>query len=438
MSPEDKKQKDVEKLSPLKDIYHSDLGEENKQYFSTLERGKIMERWKKLLIGFFVVLILLASATVAGFIIFQSKEKFTGEHIRLGFSGPESVSSGDSFSVTVTYENNETVALKNAEFTASFPEGYTLEQAVPAPANEFKNTWPLKDIGVGQKGSIIIRGRLVGQDSGAKTISGKLNFEPANFSSPFDVRASYTVRIQESALKLTLDFAPRASAAAEVSGTISLRNESDETLRDIRLEVIFPTDFTIASTEPKATEGARWDIDALSKDKPYQIAVKGTFHGSNGDLKELRAKASIRSDKNEFVTQADTNALISIIDTNLQASLTVNGRSGNFSVDWGETLDIVLKVRNAGDQIIRDAVGSLAVDSTIIDWDKIRWTTPGKRDKTKIIWTKTEFSDLAEIAPNAETTLAVSVPIIERPPQSVSSTDLMIRITGDIVSTNVV
>ena len=251
MSPEDKKQEDIEKLSPLKDIYHSDPGEENKEYFSTFEKGKTMERWKKILIGFFVVLILLASASVAGFIIFQSKEKFTGEHIRLGFSGPESVSSGDPFTLTVSYENNETVSLKKTELTLNFPEGYTLEKAVPAPSNEFKNTWPLKDIGVGQKGSIIIRGRLVGQDSGIKTISGKLNFEPANFSSPFDVRGSYTVRIQESALKLTLGFAPRASASTEVSGSITLRNESDETLRDIRLEVIFPADFTIVSTEPK-------------------------------------------------------------------------------------------------------------------------------------------------------------------------------------------
>ncbi len=429
--------KEDEKLLPLNEIYQAEENKEGKEYFSTMDRAKVVAKWKKFLIVFFSILAVFAAAALAGFFVFQSKTKFTGEHIRLEITGPESVSSGDTFTLTVAYENNETVALKNPELTLSFPEGFTLEQAVPAPSDEFKNTWPLSDIGVGQKGTIIVRGRIVGEDSGTKTVTGKLNFEPANFSSPFDTRASYTVRIQESALKMALNFPPRAAANTEISGTITLQNESEEELKDVRLEVFFPADFSLTEAKPKASEGSRWDFDSVVKGKPHEIAIRGILHGTSGDLKELRAKASIRSEKNEFVVQTDTNVLITVVDPRLETSLTVNNRSANFSLDWGETLDVVLNIKNAGEQTIRDATATLTLDSAILDWGKVKWGNPGKRQKNKITWTKTEAPDLTEIAPDANASITFSVPILDTPPKNVSANDLMIKLSGEVVSSNV-
>ncbi|TAN58186.1 hypothetical protein EPN15_01835, partial [Patescibacteria group bacterium] len=184
-------EKEIAEISPLEDIYQAKREDEPKDYFSTFEKSGKMAAWKKWLIGFFAVLLILAGSSVAGFFAFSSKKKFSGQNIKLEFQGPQTVSSGDSFSFTVLYENNETLTLKNAELTLNFPESFSFEESSPIPDNEFKNSWDLKNIPAGSKGKIIIKGCIVGENNSSKTISARLNFEPENFSSPFDVRKDY-------------------------------------------------------------------------------------------------------------------------------------------------------------------------------------------------------------------------------------------------------
>ena len=182
--------------------------------------------------------------------IFNSKEKFSSLNIKLEFQGPQVVSSGDSFSFTVLYENSENIALKNSEITLNFPDGFYFEESSPLPDNEFKNSWDLKNIPAGNKGKIIIKGRIVGENNSSKTISSRLNFEPENFSSPFDVRKYYLVRLNDSALKINFDLPSRAAPDSRLVGKISLLNNSLKPIKDVKLEINLPSDFTVEKIEP--------------------------------------------------------------------------------------------------------------------------------------------------------------------------------------------
>src|SRR3989344_8202465 len=136
--------------------------------------------------------------------------------------------------------------------------------------------------------------------------------------------------------------------------------------------------------------------------------------------------------------------LISMINPNLETVILINDKISATSVDWGDTLAVSLKIKNAGDQIIRDVAGQLAIDSTAIDWQNIRWTIPGKLISAKnssqkiLSWTKDEFPDLLELSPGKETILSATLLIIERPPKNVSTKDLVIAVEGQAVSKNVV
>lgn len=436
-------EKEKAEISPLEDIYQAKREDEPKDYFSTFEKSGKMAAWKKWLIGFFAVLLILAGSSVAGFFAFSSKKKFSGQNIKLEFQGPQTVSSGDSFSFTVLYENNETLMLKNAELTLNFPESFSFEESSPLPGNEFKNSWDLKNIPAGNKGKIIIKGRIVGENNSSKAISARLNFEPENFSSPFDVRKDYLVRLNDSALKINLDLPPRIAPNSRFIGKISLSNGSKTAIKDIKLEITMPSDFTVEKIEP-ASKNSIWEITELLPDKPYEITIAGSLAGANGEYKEIKAKASLRNDKNEFIAQTETNALISMINPNLETVILTNDKIGAITVDWGDTLAVSLKVKNAGDQIIRDVAGQLTIDSTAIDWSNIRWTIQGKLISVKnssqkiLSWTKDEFPDLLELSPGKETILSATLPIIERPPKNVSAKDLVVAIEGQAVSKNVV
>lgn len=439
----DKQPENEEKLSPLEDIYQAERKDEPKDYFSTFEKVEKMAAWKKWLIGFFVVLLILAGSTVAGFFAFSSKKKFSGQNIKLEFQGPQTISSGDSFSFTVLYENNETLMLKNAELTLNFPESFSFEESSPLSDNEFKNSWDLKNIPAGGKGKILIKGRIMGENNSSKTISARLNFEPENFSSPFDVRKDYLVRLNDSTLKINLDLPSRAAPDSRLVGKISLLNNSQKPIKDVKLEINLPSDFTVEKIDP-ASKNSIWEIAELLSDKPYEITIAGSLAGANGEYKEIKAKASLRNDKGEFITQTETNALISMINPNLETVILTNDKTGAITVDWGDTLAVSLKVKNAGDQIIRDVAGQLTIDSTAIDWQNIRWTIPGKLISVKnssqkiLSWTKDEFPDLLELSPGKETILSATLPIIERPPKNVSTKDLVIAVEGQAISKNVV
>ncbi|MEK7130489.1 MAG: hypothetical protein AAB793_02435 [Patescibacteria group bacterium] len=442
-APDKQPEKEKTEISPLDDIYQAKREDEPKDYFSTFEKSDKMAAWKKWLIGFFILLFVLAGSTVAGFFIFNSKEKFSSLNIKLEFQGPQVVSSGDSFSFTVLYENSENIALKNSEITLNFPDGFYFEESSPLPDNEFKNSWDLKNIPAGNKGKIIIKGRIVGENNSSKTISARLNFEPENFSSPFDVRKDYLVRLNDSALKINFDLPSRAAPDSRLVGKISLLNNSLKPIKDVKLEINLPSDFTVEKIEPPS-KNSIWEIAELLSDKPYEITIAGSLAGANGEYKEIKAKASLRNDKNEFIAQTETNALISMINPNLEAVILTNDKIGAISVDWGDTLAVSLKVKNAGDQIIRDVAGQLTIDSTAIDWQNIRWTIPGKllsvkNSSQKILsWTKDEFPDLLELSPGKETILSATLPVIERPPKNVSTKDLIIAVKGQAVSKNVV
>ena len=442
-APDKQPEKEKTEISPLDDIYQAKREDEPKDYFSTFEKSDKMAAWKKWLIGFFILLFVLAGSTVAGFFIFNSKEKFSSLNIKLEFQGPQVVSSGDSFSFTVLYENSENIALKNSEITLNFPDGFYFEESSPLPDNEFKNSWDLKNIPAGNKGKIIIKGRIVGENNSSKTISARLNFEPENFSSPFDVRKDYLVRLNDSALKINFDLPSRAAPDSRLVGKISLLNNSLKPIKDVKLEINLPSDFTVEKIEPPS-KNSIWEIAELLSDKPYEITIAGSLAGANGEYKEIKAKASLRNDKNEFIAQTETNALISMINPNLEAVILTNDKIGAISVDWGDTLAVSLKVKNAGDQIIRDVAGQLTIDSTAIDWQNIRWTIPGKllsvkNSSQKILsWTKDEFPDLLELSPGKETILSATLPVIERPPKNVSAKDLIIAVKGQAVSKNVV
>src|SRR3989304_9119921 len=86
-------EKEGAEISPLEDIYQAKHEDGQKDYFSTFEKSDKMAIWKKWLIGFFILLLILAGSTVAGFFVFSSKKKFSGQNIKLEFQGPQTISS---------------------------------------------------------------------------------------------------------------------------------------------------------------------------------------------------------------------------------------------------------------------------------------------------------------------------------------------------------
>ena len=90
------------------------------------------------------------------------------EPLTLSVESPDSVTSGDEFTTTLTLALNSTEPLKNVMLRAEYPYGYSALSATPeAVANG--NVWALGDFAPGKKATIKIRGKLLGENQEERT-----------------------------------------------------------------------------------------------------------------------------------------------------------------------------------------------------------------------------------------------------------------------------
>lgn len=168
----------------------------------------------------------------------------------LAFSieSPESVTSGDVFTTTLSMVLNSTEPLKNVMLRAEYPYGYSVLSATPiAYAND--NVWALGDFAPGRRTTIQIRGRLSGENQEERTFrfyvgvsdNGSLN---PDFKSVIVSRQN-TVEIARPAIGLSVTFngdrAPVyvAPAGRAVTVSIKFQNNLPEKILNPRLEMRF-------------------------------------------------------------------------------------------------------------------------------------------------------------------------------------------------------
>src|SRR6185295_4185684 len=79
-----------------------------------------------------------------------------------------SVTSGESFTTSVSVKLNSTDVLKNVMLRAEYPYGYSVDSAAPAAFSE-NNIWALGDLSPGVTKKIDIKGRLQGENQDERT-----------------------------------------------------------------------------------------------------------------------------------------------------------------------------------------------------------------------------------------------------------------------------
>lgn len=101
-------------------------------------------------------------------------EKDIGREVVVGEPGavldiipPTKVFGSEEFETQVTYHNNSNSDLRNAQLRIFYANGFTFSSADPAPLSTSNSMWNLGDIAVGEGGTILLKGSIVGQAGAA-------------------------------------------------------------------------------------------------------------------------------------------------------------------------------------------------------------------------------------------------------------------------------
>ncbi len=166
--------------------------------------------------------------------------------VALTIESPSTTVSGDSFTTTISVNLESSEILKNVVLKAEYPYGYSFLDATPKTAND-NNIWVFGDLFPGDKKTITIKGRLVGEDKEERTFRfyvGVSDGGNINHNLKIVVTSVFnTIAITRQAVGLDVLFNGEnvptyvAPVARPISTSIKFKNNLLDKLLNPRLEV---------------------------------------------------------------------------------------------------------------------------------------------------------------------------------------------------------
>ncbi len=405
-------------------IYKPESGAEDDEVESPQDLKKAVpkSKRKRRLIVLFVVLGILAAATLAGFLVFRSSTRFS-ERVQLTAKAPADVAAGDEVSVVITVTNEEQIALQNAELTLTPPEGFTFASSQPAASNEFNNAWHLGTLQKSAGTTVTVKGRLVGDQDQDKVFRFTLGYRPSNFNYDFQKNLEVTIRISSSVLQLQPDVPLRITPGVQTQIPIVVLNTGSAELENIRLVVEYPGSFTFGSATPKPSrEENIWDIASIPAKGETKITVTGTLQGNVGDTPEFKFRAG-RVQTGELQVQAEASGIGTLVQPGLQVTLNVTNPGGGTVLGWGDMLNLSISYKNESESNMQDVtiVAELreknggGKDSIIFDLDNRSDVQKGTLSGRTLTWTKAQVPGLAKIEPGKGGDILLRLPVRSGP-----------------------
>lgn len=404
----DEKKHEKQAMEVLKEIYEGN-GDEGD--ITKLERAH--RRPAGIIIGLLVFFAVLALAAWAGFFIFKPYGRFEGRGVSLDIRGPDAPKAGETVEYAFTYKNTERVPLASFEMRLVIPDGFHILE-LPVPPTNDPYTWTLGSISSGHDDRIRVRGYFIGPGDGETAFQAIATYRPSNFNADFQAITTKKIILSGTVLEITTSGPTEAAPGEEVTYSYKLKNTGTEKLNfEARLAAPAHFLYRVAEPKPSGDVGKRWKFLPLDPGAETELKLTGSFASDvPGPARVAVSFGMMRDD--EFLAHREDGFETNVLTSALTVSLVVNGSHENGSADFGDTLHISLAYKNPGSASVGDVVLSLSGVSDpvgLIDWAGSAMGVVGKRALTVLSWTKREVPALSAIAPGAEGTVDLSLPI---------------------------
>jgi len=148
---------------------------------------------------------------------------------------PQSVFSGQNFTVTVDYNNQSPDAVANAQFSLHYPSAFSLvSSSIPFSANGSGGMWDLGTVSAGASSSFTFTGAFTGQANASYALAGTMSgtFDGQAYIIA-DQTANVTIAQAPLSLVIALNSAPNyvAEAGSQLNYTLTYTNNSNVTFQ---------------------------------------------------------------------------------------------------------------------------------------------------------------------------------------------------------------
>lgn len=383
---------------------------------------------------FFIIIFvgaLLAGAAWAGFFLMPGNKKFSENQVDLTIQGPKDVTAGTTTTYKISYENNQSLALKQATLNVQYPEGFTFLSSDLASTNPGHTEWQLNDIGAHRKSEITITGITYGSLNQKQSWRAFLTYQPENFSSELQTASFLDVTVSNPPFSLSVTGPSKTITGNAAEYTFVIKKEYDSQTNKLELKPAWPQNFFITSSSPALSKDNKWVIDPNKTNSSSPAADSWTFKiigkfssstASSGDI----SATLFTTNNNKSFALTNSKVTTELTQNDLDFNLAINGSLANFSSQPGESLNITLSLKNQSANDLKNAALKLTLSApsakkqSLLNWAKIEDKFDGDingvqiDDDTRngeITWNKAKIPALAKVDKNQEVNIDIQLPI---------------------------
>lgn len=326
-------------------------------------------------------ILIIASATfgillISGAVYFYFwLTAFKKSQVDFSITGPTQVQSGGPSAFTISFWNNTNQILQGAVLTIRYPKGAVAGDINVSPkvigTDTILENSNLGDIGIGggSKRDLVVS--LIGSDKSIQKIEATLSYKPQNTSSKFENNAAIEVAINGSAM--TVDFRGPESVLFGAKGMydIHYKNASDKVLRNARVAITYPNQFSFVTADPipAGSNNNAWDLGDLNPSEEGDIKLQGVLRDS-GQAANFTTSAGVMVNS-QFIKFAELSSQVSLTPSPLQIDITVNGQTSAFA-NADDLLNFAIHYKNNSSIPLSSLVLKTRLDGAMYDFPTLK------------------------------------------------------------------
>ncbi|MCW1892041.1 MAG: hypothetical protein KIH65_002250 [Candidatus Uhrbacteria bacterium] len=405
-------------------------GQPSKEWLNTLDRGR-QKTWVIVLSVFASLVFFVGVAAWVGFWWFGNAG-FAGRGIEIQIEGPDRITIGQEVSYFINWYNVAREPLASTEFRINVPSDFVMTSVDPSPTNE-PLVFRLGAQPIEGRGTMKISGIFTGAMGTKSSVQVIAMYRPASFNSDFEQLSTKEIAYGESVLQGAFDLPSKVVPGDIVTLKYRVTNTASRTIDGLRTRIELPAGFVLSGDSQMRADDQRMvtvPLPPIESGTSTSIEMKGSFAVKSGGDLSMMAETGFVLANDTFAPAVKTEGVVSVLAGDLDIDLVINGSQDDRNVNVGEWQRIALSYTNVSGEPLQDVELSLlfhsqSSSSVPFDWSKIEDTSEGIRKGDVIRYTKKEIEGLAELKPNADGFIEVSIPLI---PSVSTSTDAPIEV----------
>lgn len=374
------------------------------------EEGGMSFGAKFLLISIF---LFVSAISFFAWKVFSSRNVVSGANIDMTLDIAPYTEGGESTPLKFSLFNRNTAPLQSASIMLSYKQGVGSQ-------DEQEKIYEKRDIGIVnsndykyQDFNII----LYGSEAEQRDLTIKLEYKVIGSNATFSKIITTSTILKTPPVTVHIDGPKILSIGQQGTFTFTVKNNSATTSLPTVLQIALPNTFTTIETEPKAnSRSTTWNIPSIKSGDSVITTITGSLTGTQGETVTMKALIGQEGNSKGSVgiVYSSQTTDIKLRSSPLNFSLTMDTDGGaTEKLRYGDTATLILAYANTSDIPLQDVVITLFLDGDAPLYKKID-PTNGYYDSEKktITWTKANVPELALLAPNANGTMRIVVPIV--------------------------